>query len=87
MKTLAVEWGGYGIRANYVSPGPIQGTEGVERLIIAQGKSQEVLDKIPLGTFGEGKDIANAIVFLASDSGKYVTGAELAVDGGSQWSR
>ena len=87
MKTLAVEWGGYGIRANYVSPGPIQGTEGVERLIIAQGKSQEVLDRIPLGTFGEGKDIANAIVFLVSDSGKYVSGAELAVDGGSQWSR
>lgn len=87
MKTLAVEWGGYGIRANYVSPGPIQGTEGVDRLIIAQGKSQEVLDRIPLGTFGEGKDIANAIVFLVSDSGKYVSGAELAVDGGGQWSR
>jgi len=87
MKTLAVEWGPYGIRANYVSPGPIQGTEGVDRLIIAQGKSEEVLNKIPLGTFGEGKDIANAIVFLASDSGKYVSGAELAVDGGSQWSR
>lgn len=87
MKTLAVEWGGYGIRANYVSPGPIEGTEGVDRLIIAQGKSQEVLDRIPLGTFGEGKDIANAIVFLVSESGKYVSGAELVVDGGSQWSR
>ncbi|MFT4863108.1 MAG: peroxisomal 2,4-dienoyl-CoA reductase [Pseudohongiellaceae bacterium] len=87
MKTLAVEWGGYGIRANYVSPGPIAGTEGVERLIIAQGRSQEVLDGIPLGTFGEGKDIANAIVFLTSECGKYISGAELAVDGGNQWSK
>jgi len=87
MKTLAAEWGGYGIRANYVSPGPIEGTEGVDRLIIAQGRSQEVLDKIPLGTFGEGKDIANAIVFLVAETGKYVSGAELVVDGGNQWSR
>lgn len=87
MKTLAVEWGGLGIRANYISPGPIAGTEGVERLIIAQGKAQEVLQRIPLGTFGEGRDIANAVVFLASDLGKYVSGAELAVDGASQWRR
>jgi peroxisomal 2,4-dienoyl-CoA reductase len=87
MKTLSVEWGGYGIRANYISPGPIEGTEGVDRLIIAQGKSQEALDKIPLGTFGQGKDIANAVVFLTSECGKYVSGAELAVDGGNQWAR
>jgi peroxisomal 2,4-dienoyl-CoA reductase len=87
MKTLAVEWGGFGIRANYISPGPIEGTEGVDRLIIAQGKSQEALDKIPLGAFGQGKDIANAVVFLATECGKYVSGAELAVDGGNQWAR
>jgi peroxisomal 2,4-dienoyl-CoA reductase len=87
MKTLAVEWGGYGIRANYISPGPIEGTEGVDRLIIAQGKSQEALDKIPLGAFGQGKDIATAVVFLATECGKYVSGAELAVDGGNQWAR
>lgn len=87
MKTLAVEWGPYGIRANYVSPGPIEGTEGVDRLIIAQGKSDQALERIPLGTFGEGKDVANAIVFLASESGKYISGAELAIDGASQWVR
>ena len=87
MKTIAVEWGPYGIRANYVSPGPIKGTEGVDRLIIAQGKSDQVLERIPLGTFGEGKDVANAIAFLASESGKYISGAELAIDGASQWVR
>lgn len=87
MKSLAVEWGGYGIRANWISPGPIKGTEGVDRLIIAQGKSEETLEKIPLGTFGDGEDIANAVVFLSSPTGKYVSGTELVVDGASRWGR
>ena len=87
MKSLAAEWGGFGIRANWISPGPIEGTEGVDRLIIAQGKSEEVLEKIPLGTFGEGEDIANAVVYLASPTGKYVSGTEIAVDGASRWGR
>lgn len=85
MKSLASEWGKYGIRANWVSPGPIEGTEGVDRLIIAQGRAEETLQKIPLGTFGEGEDIANAIVYLASATGKYVSGTEIAVDGAAQW--
>lgn len=87
MKSLAVEWGPHGIRANWISPGPIQGTEGVDRLIIAQGRSEEVLERIPLGTFGEGEDIANAVVYLASPTGKYVSGTEIAVDGASRWGR
>ena len=87
MKSLAAEWGHYGIRANWISPGPIKGTEGVDRLIIAQGRSDEVLEKIPLGTFGDGDDIASAVVYLASPTGKYVSGTEIAVDGASRWGR
>ncbi len=87
MKSLAAEWGPYGIRANWISPGPIQGTEGVDRLIIAQGRSEEVLERIPLGSFGEGEDIANAVVYLASPTGKYVSGTEIAVDGAARWGR
>ena len=87
MKTLAAEWGNYGIRANWISPGPIEGTEGVDRLIIQQGLSDQVLNRVPLGTFGQGDDISNAVVYLASDTGRYVSGAGLAVDGGSQWAR
>ena len=87
MKTLAAEWGQYGIRANWISPGPIEGTEGVDRLIIQQGLGEEVKKNIPLGTFGEGDDIANAVVYLSSDTGKYVSGAGLAVDGATQWFR
>lgn len=87
MKTLAAEWGQYGIRANWISPGPIKGTEGVDRLIIQQGLEEQVTKNIPLGTFGEGDDIANAVTFLAADTGKYISGAGLAVDGASQWNR
>ncbi len=87
MKSLAVEWGRFGIRANWISPGPIEGTEGVDRLIIAQGRSAETLKKIPLGTFGQGEDIANAVVFLTSPTGKYVSGTEIVVDGASRWGR
>ena len=87
MKSLAVEWGGYGIRANWISPGPIEGTEGVDRLIIQQGLADQVKQSIPLGCFGEGDDIANAVVYLAADTGRYVSGAELVVDGGGQWHR
>ena len=87
MKTLSVEWGKFGIRANWVSPGPIEGTEGVDRLIIQQGLADQVKERIPLGTFGEGDDIANAVVYLSSATGRYVSGTGLAVDGGSQWDR
>ena len=85
MKTLAVEWGPYGIRANWISPGPIEGTEGVERLLVQEGLAEEYRQGVPLGTFGEGIDIANAVAFLAADSGRYISGTELVVDGGSQW--
>lgn len=87
MKSLAAEWGGYGIRCNWISPGPIKGTEGVDRLIIQQGMAEKVTKSIPLGMFGEGDDIANAVVFLAGETGKYISGAELVVDGGGQWNR
>ena len=87
MKTLAAEWGKYNIRSNWISPGPIEGTEGVDRLIIQQGLADQVLERVPLGTFGQGEDIANAVVYFSSDTGRYVSGAGLAVDGGSQWNR
>ena len=87
MKSLAAEWGQFGIRANWISPGPIQGTEGVERLVTNQGRTQDVLENIPLGRFGTGEDIANAVVYLASPTGSYVSGTEIAVDGAARWAR
>src|SRR6478672_6881599 len=80
-RTLAVEWGPYGIRVNGIAPGPIDGTEGVRRL--TNEKSREgAVKQCPLGRMGTVDDIANASLFLASDASSYVNGVTLVVDGG-----
>jgi peroxisomal 2,4-dienoyl-CoA reductase len=80
-RTLAVEWGPYGIRVNGIAPGPIEGTEGVRRL--TNEKSREgVLRRCPLGRLGTVDDIANASLYLASEAASYVNGVTLVVDGG-----
>jgi peroxisomal 2,4-dienoyl-CoA reductase len=81
-RTLAVEWGGDGIRVNTISPGPIGDTEGVQRMYIDAGKGELEAKKTALGRFGAKADIANAAVYLASDLAGYVTGDNLIVDGG-----
>ena len=81
-RTLAVEWGGDGIRVNTISPGPIGDTEGVQRMYIDAGNGELEAKKTALGRFGAKADIANAAVYLASDLAGYVTGDNLIVDGG-----
>lgn len=81
-RTLAVEWGGDGIRVNTISPGPIGDTEGVRRMYIEGGNGDLEAKKTALGRFGLKVDIANAAVYLASDLASYVTGDNLVVDGG-----
>ncbi|CAM6104524.1 unnamed protein product [Calypogeia fissa] len=83
-RSLALEWGhDYGIRVNSIAPGPIDETPGMDKLAKKAGPSGESFSNIPLGKMGEKWDVAMAAIFLASDAGKYVTGAALAVDGGS----
>jgi NAD(P)-dependent dehydrogenase (short-subunit alcohol dehydrogenase family) len=81
-RTLAVEWGGDGIRVNTISPGPIGDTEGVQRMYIESGRGELEAKKTALGRFGRKEDIANAAVYLGSDLASYVTGENLIVDGG-----
>jgi NAD(P)-dependent dehydrogenase (short-subunit alcohol dehydrogenase family) len=81
-RTLAVEWGGDGIRVNTISPGPIGDTEGVKRMYIDSGNGELEAKKTALGRFGAKADIANAAVYLASDLAGYVTGDNVIVDGG-----
>jgi NAD(P)-dependent dehydrogenase (short-subunit alcohol dehydrogenase family) len=77
----AVEWGGRGIRCNAISPGMIStpvhaeayGNEAVR-------KAREAM--VPLGRIGDGDDIADVVVFLASDAARYINGANIPVDGG-----
>jgi NAD(P)-dependent dehydrogenase (short-subunit alcohol dehydrogenase family) len=87
IRTLAGEWGPDGIRCNTIAPGAIGDTEGVKRIYEDQGAAEAELSSVPLGTFGKTKDIAQAAVFLCSDAGAYVTGADLVVDGGRNRSR
>lgn len=77
---LAVEEGPNGVRSNVIAPGPIQGTEGADRLII---KTDSKDFEYPAGRRGRISDIGNATVFLFSDAAAFITGQALAVDGGT----
>lgn len=89
MKTLAMELGPYGVRANAICPGAVEGPrmEGVlEREAAAKGMSRdEVYEGYASGTsmrsFVEARDIANMAVFLGSDAARLVSGQVIAVDG------
>ncbi len=81
MKNLALEWGRYGIRCNSIAPGPIEGTEGVRRLV-PEGAREELAQAIPLQRFGRPDDIGRVAAFLASPLAGYVTGCLLVADGG-----
>ncbi len=84
-KTDALEYAEDDIRVNSVHPGFIW-TPLVEEYLSEQGdveKGREQLDELhPLGHVGEPKDIADGILYLASDESKFVTGSELVIDGG-----
>lgn len=87
IRTLSAEWGPDGIRCNTIAPGPIGDTEGVKRIYEDQDRAARELSSVPLGAFGKISDIANAAVFLCSEAGAYITGADLVVDGGRNRSR
>lgn len=78
---------GYGIRINTVSPG-FSGTEMVANALAALPEDEanafagRSLARIPMGRFAEPHEIANCVLFLASDEASYVTGSDLVVDGG-----
>ena len=74
--SLALEFGPRGVTSNVISPGPIGGTEGMERLSKTDDLANSV-KAIPLGRWGTVKEIADATVYLFSDAGNYVTGQAL----------
>jgi peroxisomal 2,4-dienoyl-CoA reductase len=80
-RTLAAEWGQYGIRVNGVAPGPTEGTEGVRRLT-SSSSLQSAIRQCPLGRLTAIADVANAVLFLCSPAAAFVTGVTLVVDGG-----
>ena len=80
-RELAVVHAREGIRVNALSPGPLN-TELLMSFLDTEDKRQRRLVHVPMGRFGEAVEMANAALFLASDESSYVTGANLAVDGG-----
>lgn len=74
-KSAAMDLGQSGIRVNSIHPGGI-------RTPMAEGASDEMFASQPIPRIGEVEEIASAVAFLASDEASYITGAELAVDGG-----
>lgn len=80
-KTLAVELGPSGIRANCVAPGLVE-TRFAGALVSNDDIMKRYLDRTPLGRVGQPDDIAGAILFLASDASSYLTGQTLVIDGG-----
>jgi len=78
-KSLAKEIGSRNITVNVIAPGFIQ-TDMTKDM--DEGNKAALLKDVPLGKLGEAQDIANAVVFLASDMGRYITGETLHVNGG-----
>lgn len=80
-RELAVIHARENIRVNALSPGPLR-TELLMKFLNTEEKKQRRLVHIPMGRFGEAKEMAKATLFLASDESSYVTGTEFLVDGG-----
>jgi 3-oxoacyl-[acyl-carrier protein] reductase len=78
-KALAKELAPSGIRVNCVSPGFIL-TEMNKKF--TESELEEILEEIPLGKFGTTADVANAVIFLASENAAFITGQTLSVNGG-----
>jgi NAD(P)-dependent dehydrogenase (short-subunit alcohol dehydrogenase family) len=79
-RALAAEWGPHGVRVNALCPGffPSKMTRGLlERL------EKAVVARTPLGRLGGDDDLKGAVVFLASEASRHVTGQYLVVDGGA----
>jgi NAD(P)-dependent dehydrogenase (short-subunit alcohol dehydrogenase family) len=80
-RQLAVEWGPHGVRSNVLSPGLVR-TPMSEGFYQAPGVAERRAAAIPLGRVGTPEDMAQVVLFLASDRAGFVNGQEIIVDGG-----
>ena len=84
-RSLAAEWGKYGIRSNAIAPGPFPTKGAWDRLFPADvAKAIDPMLRIPLGRFGEHQELANLAAYLISDFTGYVNGEVVTIDGG-EW--
>lgn len=83
VRTLAVEWGGRGIRVNAIAPGWIASEMLDQALAGDAERKARILARTPLARFGDPDDIGWAAVYLASPAAKFIHGVVLPVDGGA----
>jgi NAD(P)-dependent dehydrogenase (short-subunit alcohol dehydrogenase family) len=83
-RSLAVEWGGRGVRFNAVAPGPFP-TEGAwSRLLPTEALAQEFETRNPLGRPGDHRELADLVSFLLADGSAFINGDVITIDGG-EW--
>ena len=80
-KTLGIEWARYNVQVNVVCPGYVI-TDLNRDLLTDEKISTRLLSHIPMRRFGETVEVAEAVVFLASDASNYMTGQSIILDGG-----
>lgn len=80
-KSLAVEWGKYGIRLNAVAPGAFP-TEGASKRLRPEGKFEDGSDRNPMRRIGRMPELQNIATFLMADGCEWLTGETIAIDGG-----
>jgi len=80
-KALANEWASKGVNVNGIAPGYME-TDATNALRSDPVRSRQILERIPAGRWGNARDLAGAIIFLASEASDYVHGHLLVVDGG-----
>jgi NAD(P)-dependent dehydrogenase (short-subunit alcohol dehydrogenase family) len=80
-QAAALEAAGSGVRVNAVAPGPIE-TAMFQRFLSAPDAKAAFVDRVALKRAGKPEEVAQAVMFVASDNASYITGATLSVDGG-----
>lgn len=81
-RTLAAEWGRYGIRVNALAPGVVNTAGASEKLFATDEVRAAIAARVPLRRLGTPEEVAHAAAFLLSDDAAYVTGSVLVADGG-----
>jgi NAD(P)-dependent dehydrogenase (short-subunit alcohol dehydrogenase family) len=80
-KSAALEGASFGVRVNAVAPGPVE-TGMLDRFTGSEARKAGLIAGVPMQRAGRPEEIAQAIVFLASDKASFITGQILSVDGG-----